>query len=339
MAGRNTQISRIYKILTILEGAPHGLTVSDLSNRLADRGFEVNVRTVYRDLDALRKAGFPLDEKGKSDDNGTRWTLDKTAKIGQYLILSIRELVALFLAKNVLIPLKDTPFYEDLMTTFNKIEEKLGHKAQKFIEELTEEFQFEPGPRWGLGLDPDIIETVRAACTERHKIKAVYNSANSNSQRERILGPHYLYFAKGSLYLLAKDFEDNKTKTFSMPRVKSVAMMEDEFTDPQIDPGKYYESSFGVYHGDQEEEVEIEFSNKIAMFIKERRWHASQRIISKEGGAITLFMNVAITPELVGWIMGFSRYARVIKPERLMQEVVSEADAILDVYHELKKTS
>ena len=33
--------------------------------------FEVTKRTVYRDLEALKAAGFPLDEKGKDTENGT----------------------------------------------------------------------------------------------------------------------------------------------------------------------------------------------------------------------------------------------------------------------------
>ena len=157
MKGRNAQVSRIYKILNILEGAPHGLSVSDLCDRLHDRGFEVGKRTVYRDLDALRSAGFPLNEKGKDDVNGTRWTLEKTTKVSHYLVLSARELIALYLAKGMLSPLKETPFFDDLNNTFSKIEEKLTGKGQSFLDEVSNDFHFEPGPKWGLGLNPDEI--------------------------------------------------------------------------------------------------------------------------------------------------------------------------------------
>nr|MBP7864181.1 HTH domain-containing protein [bacterium] len=114
MKGRNSQVVRIYKLITILEGAPHGLSISDLTTRLNDRGFEVDKRTIYRDLDALKAAGFPLEERGKTEDQGTRWTLERSIKVSKALVLNARELLALYLARSALIPLKETPFFTDL---------------------------------------------------------------------------------------------------------------------------------------------------------------------------------------------------------------------------------
>jgi predicted DNA-binding transcriptional regulator YafY len=84
MQGRNAQVARIYKILVLLEGAPQGLTALELRERLLDRGSDVSKRTVYRDLEALADAGFPLSE-GAENENGeaTRWVLHRSLK-GRY---------------------------------------------------------------------------------------------------------------------------------------------------------------------------------------------------------------------------------------------------------------
>ena len=52
---RGDQISRQWQILQILEARRMGVSVPDLANEL-----EANARTIYRDIEALEMAGFPL---------------------------------------------------------------------------------------------------------------------------------------------------------------------------------------------------------------------------------------------------------------------------------------
>jgi hypothetical protein len=47
-------------------------------------------------------------------------------------------------------------------------------------------------------------------------------------------------------------------------------------------------------------------------------------------GCLTLALQVADTPELVGWILSFGSGARVIKPETLHQQVKSIA---MEIYN------
>lgn len=336
MKGRNGQVARIYKIISLLEGAPHGLTVGELGDRLEERGYEVGKRTLYRDLEALRLAGFPLEEKGKSDDMGVRWTLERNARINHYLVLSSRELLALYLARSVLEPLRETPFYEDLAATFHKIEDKIGTQSQKHLNELSQDLHFEPGPRWGLGLNPDVIDTVRAAVTEKHVLSIVYASVNSGTHRQRRVGPQFLYFARGSLYLVAEDLEDQKVKVFGLPRISSAVMTADEYTGGEGDPDQFFNHSFGVYRGAQPIRVQVLFGPKVSSFVKERRWHASQTVVMKEGGWIEVSLDVSLTPELVQWILGFGSNARVMAPHELIKQVQDEALATARIYNEKK---
>jgi predicted DNA-binding transcriptional regulator YafY len=336
MKGRNSQVSRIYRILSLLEVTPLGLTVVDLVSKLRDRGFDVGKRTVYRDLDALRVAGFPIAERGKSDDQGTLWALERNTKVNHHLILDSKELLGLYLAKSVLAPLKETPFYQDLVTTFQKIEDMLGSKSQGFLKELASELHFEPNPQWGLGIAPEVVDTIRAACMEKQMLTMVYASVNSGTTSQRTVGPHFLYFAKGSLYFVAEDMKDNVVKVFSVPRIASASLLDEEYTGEATDPKSLFASAFGVFKGGDVKHVKIIFAPPVATFIAERQWHASQSVVKLDQGLVQLEMDVAISPEVVQWVLGFGSAACVLEPVELIERIQREAQLTLNRYQTRK---
>jgi|GEM_PF-3539200 len=51
MDNRNMQVARIFQVLTILQSSRNGKSVTEIEVALIDRGFEVQKRTVYRDID------------------------------------------------------------------------------------------------------------------------------------------------------------------------------------------------------------------------------------------------------------------------------------------------
>jgi hypothetical protein len=52
---RGDQLARQWRIIRAIETSPSGLTVSEIAKRE-----ETGIRTIYRDLEALQVAGFPL---------------------------------------------------------------------------------------------------------------------------------------------------------------------------------------------------------------------------------------------------------------------------------------
>ncbi len=335
MHGRNTQVARIYRILNLLEGSHNGLSAAELRERLNDRDVEVSKRTVYRDLEALSDAGFPLypvDDIG--DESATRWVLERSARISQYLVFSAQELFALYLARGMLVPLKDTPLHSDLEGVFQKIADKLGTVNREHFTELSSEIRFDASPNWGLGLNLEVLDAVRAACAEGQVLSVDYESVSSGTQGRRRLGPHYVYFAKGSGYLIAEDLATAQTKVFALPRMKNAVMEDEVYKGKPVDHEKFFGTSFGVFHGEQPLEVRIEFTKAVAHYVKERRWHSSQKTVPASNGGIQLTMQVALTPELVQWVLGFGPEAQVLGPEDLRVKLGDSISKMAGLYDE-----
>lgn len=88
MAGRNGQVARLFTILSMLDRAPHGLTIQEIADRVRDRSHPASNRTVYRDMQALEQSGFPLMESAGPDNEAARWHLNTKARITDYLCVN-----------------------------------------------------------------------------------------------------------------------------------------------------------------------------------------------------------------------------------------------------------
>ncbi|MFH0822346.1 MAG: helix-turn-helix domain-containing protein [Pseudomonadota bacterium] len=72
---RHAQVVRQWRLVRMLINSPAGLAVPDIV-----KSFNVTIRTLYRDMEALEAAGFPLKwtpRAGRHD--AERWSIDVEA--------------------------------------------------------------------------------------------------------------------------------------------------------------------------------------------------------------------------------------------------------------------
>jgi predicted DNA-binding transcriptional regulator YafY len=70
---RGDQLARQWRIIRAIEASPIGLTVNEIAERE-----ETGIRTIYRDLEALQAAGFPL--YNEKVERSNRWAFIDTFK-------------------------------------------------------------------------------------------------------------------------------------------------------------------------------------------------------------------------------------------------------------------
>lgn len=332
MSGRYSQVTRMYKVLMLIDGNPAGLTVGEIHERIRAE-FPVDKRSVYRDIEALESCGFPVvQEEDVDDPRIVRWKVNRTVRLSKSLVLSPRELVGLYLARHALEPLRDTPFFQDLHQAFLKIEAVLGEKSLEYLRSISSGMRFEPGPRWGLGIDAEVLEAVRSACDESQLLEVVYRSVNSGDTRKRVLGPQFLYFAQGSVYLVAEDIDAGRVKVFSVPRITEARMLDEVYHGVPVKPEEFFGNSLSVFQGAAAEEITLVFSHALADFVRERRWHHSQEVVALDQGGVRMKLSLAVTPELLNWIMSFGPNVRVERPGSLVKQVQEAAAAVVALY-------
>ena len=78
--------------------------------------------------------------------------------------------------------------------------------------------------------------------------------------------------------------------------------------------------------------VELEFAARVAPYVKERRWHASQKIKAQPDGALRLSLRVCDDWSLRSWILGFGPFVRVLSPSKLAEEILDELEEARTLY-------
>ena len=97
------------------------------------------------------------------------------------------------------------------------------------------------------------------------------------------------------------------------------------------DPHSLFADSFGITSGPPEDVV-ARFTPDVALYVRERQWHPTQRIEALPDGGVRLRMRVAVSPELREWLLGFGAQVRVEAPAVLVDHVRDAHRAAAELY-------
>lgn len=326
---RNDQVTRILRIINMLETNPQGLTVREIHSRLEQTGVNCTVRSIYRDLEAIERVHLPITKDGVREDS--RWKLDTVASVSRTIQFSYRELMALFIARNSMESMRGSPIFEPLDQLFSRLEMLLGPRAQEALQEFDQYLGFKARQTWQSGVPQEVLDTIHQACAEGHLLEIEYRAVSGDSKGEiklRRVGPEAIYFADAGAYLIAKDLESGQHKTYALARVRSAVLLSDTYDSHGFIAKEFLRDGIGLLGSGEAQLVEIEIEEPMASYVSERRWHESQVVTRTENG-IRLRMMVKVNDELVRWVLGLGVSSTVISPRSLNSLLIQAAQKIV----------
>jgi predicted DNA-binding transcriptional regulator YafY len=322
---RGEQLGRQWKILQTLIASRSGKSVTELAEEI-----QCHPRTLYRDLEALQIAGFPLytqKEEGKK-----LWSLMDTFKTQIPIPLNLTELLALHFSRNMLSVLKNTVFYDSLVSLFQKVKTTLPPDYINYLEQFEKSLMVGQKPYKQHGDYQEIINTANQAIAHNRYLEITYYTMSRNKETHRRIAPYKIWFLDGAFYIIGFCLLRNEVRLFAIDRIKAFLLTEDTFeVSENFNVEEFMKSSFGVFHGDPQK-VKVHFDTDTAGYIKEKIWHETQKIHDQEDGSIIFEVDVAGTQEIKFWIMQWGAGATVVEPDSLRKEIKSEAELMVNVY-------
>lgn len=129
---RGNQLARPWQLLQLIDH-PAGIAVDDAARKL-----DCTVRTIWRDLQVLQKAGFPLyDDKG-ADSRRSLWKLEEQFTLGLPVKLSLAETAALVMSRDFLRPTGAGALGAAVTSAFDKIGRVLSRDALRLLDQMRE---------------------------------------------------------------------------------------------------------------------------------------------------------------------------------------------------------
>ena len=325
---RNAEVIRQWSILRDLE-ASRRLTIDDLAERTG-----VTTRTIRRDLEALQASGFPLFDE--MIDGKRYWRLE--AKAFRRLDdtgFTLAELSALYFSRTLVECLAATPFQQDVAAAFDKLSAALTPGMRQFLDRLPLVFQAKgasprPAKPGAAKAEREHIARLLDATLNHRRATMTYFSMSSGREKAYVIEPYRLIYSPGGLYLLAFVPEYQELRTFAVERIRGISLHEERFTPTEI-PDAAFAHSLGINEGPPEH-IEIAFEPRIAPYVRERQWHASQNATERTDGGVVLSLDVCNDWALRSWILSFGPLARVLTPPALADQIKAEIDRAAERY-------
>jgi predicted DNA-binding transcriptional regulator YafY len=322
---RGDQLARQWRIIQTLISSRIGKSAAELAE-----GLECHPRTVYRDLEALQVAGFPIYTERL--DGKSLWSLLDTVKHQIPIPFTLTELMAIYFSGDMLKVFKDTVFYDSLESLFQKIKATLPPESIKYLKEVEQTLHFGLKPYKEYGKFKEVLNQVNEAAVQKRSIEIVYFTMSRNKETWRKVDPYRIWFFNGTFYLIGYCHNRGEVRVFCIDRIKMLHQTKGQFEIPEdFNLEDFMRPSLGVFQG-RPTKVKIRFAAEVSGYIGEKIWHESQKIHNQSDGSIVFEAKVAGTDEIKFWVMSWGSKAEVLEPESLREEIRSETIAMLERY-------
>jgi predicted DNA-binding transcriptional regulator YafY len=198
---------RLFALAEYLRGRRTGVTAEQLAGR-----FEVTVRTIYRDLDALRDASMPI---GAERGRGGGYALDRSYSLPP-VNFTAREAALLVALGRFAIRMRLLPFTHTLESALDKVRAALSASAQRELLDRLKELTFHGVP--ALPGKPGVREALERAWFEQQPLAITYVDANLIETR-RTIRVTAVAMDRHETWVEAIDLEGGSPRRFRLDRI------------------------------------------------------------------------------------------------------------------------
>lgn len=283
------------------------------AKELADT-FEVSVRTIYRDIDAISEAGIPVvSYPGNTGGFGImeNFKLDRQ-------IFGVKDMLAVLTAlKGIQEALTDS--------SLDGAIDKIG-SMMPTLEETEEQFVIDFVP-WGYqDKQRKLLKRVSQAVNNR-KLLAFHYKNSKGEHVERTIEPMTLIFKGYAWYIfgfcrLRKDF-----RIFRLSRMSDVTIGEKGFIRRK---GRWQEYFSGVQPVQELIDINLRFSPKLQYRVED--YFGEESIAERDDGSSDVSISLPCDDWIYSFLLSFGEGVEVISPDWLRTNLIEKCKKICSVY-------
>lgn len=205
---------RLFALAEYLRGRRTGVTAEALAER-----FGVTVRTIYRDLDALRAASLPL---GAERGPGGGYALDRSYSLPP-VNFTAREAALLVALGRFAIDMRLLPFSDTLQSALDKVRSALSTSAQRELLARLDELVFQGVP--GLPSKKEVRAAVERAWFEQQPLRMTYVDGNF-IETTRDVKIQAVFMDRHETRIEALDVDHGERRHFRLDRIVKAEVLQ-----------------------------------------------------------------------------------------------------------------
>ena len=283
-----------------------------LAESLADI-FEVTLRTIYRDMQALVEAGVPI----VSAPGQGYWLME-----GYFLpplSFSTDEATLLLLGSEVMAQSFDDEYKKVAQSAAKKIDAVLDDRLRNEVNYLKENIRF-------FTIDSRLaaeqfakLQLIRSSVMDRYSVSFQYFRPFAKDT-SRKLDPYGLYQINGS-WMVAGHCHLRETKRmFRLDRMEDLKVLRESFERKDYEFERVEEA--------RALNISLEFAPEVTRQVREKASFFITSLFEDEAG-VRVELQVRALEDVLAWILSWGSKVKVLSPESLKDKVRDEAKQML----------
>jgi len=288
------------------------------ARELADR-FEVSLRTVYRDIEALNLAGIPVISK---QGTGGGYELPENYKFNKQF-MSISDLRSILSALKGVNALLDD---DDMALIFEKVQSLLPEGEREEHASESEMIVFDT-QGWGSQDKTGVkIQQLYEAIKNRHIVRIDYrDSYGSASQRE--IEPLTLIMKGFAWYLYGFCRQRQDTRLFKLNRLKEIKVLGIVFKRKN----RVYQKTETRWESKEKQiKAVLKFSNQVKHLVED--YLDDALVLAQDDRYLTIEIQIPDGEWLMGMILSYGPMVEVLAPQSLVRKVRKTVSAMAEIY-------
>lgn len=327
MAGLSRQKQKLLIMKKLFEektDEEHPITGARLIEILNTNGIKAERKTIYDDIKILSDSGMDI-ETTKIGHSNAYYLGDRTFQDEELFILADAVASSKFLTQK-----KSKELIKKIQSLTSEHKSKQLRRSI-YVDGRTKTFNEQIYI---------VINKIQDGIFNNFDIKFRYYEYNIDKQRQLKHGgevytvsPYVMLWENENYYLVCYCSKHKKICRYRIDKMTQVSVTETprkELTEEEKLEVSNLQSIYKMYSGEPED-VQIEFNNSLINAVIDR---FGEKVICHKNSDTTFYINqqVQVAPTFWGWLFQFGGKARVIGPERVVQQAKSVLDELKACY-------
>ncbi|WP_348980872.1 WYL domain-containing protein [Dehalobacter sp. MCB1] len=301
----------------------NALTVNDLIARLAKANIDVERKTIYSDILALRD--FGLDIKMERSKTYNYFMASRTFELPELKLLvdAVQSSKFITIKKSNELIKK----LQSLASRYEAVQLQRQVYVSNRVKTMNESIYYN-------------VDVIHQAIISGKKIGFKYFEYTVDKQKKyRKDGQFYevspvsLTWDDENYYLITYSLKYQDLTHYRVDKMTDIFLSNeprDIYNKDEFDVALYAQKVFGMFNG-EEQQVKIQFDNSLVGVVVDR-FGKNVNIIKSDEAHFTVSLKITISPVFVGWLFQFGAMVKVLSPDSLIEELRQQAYSIFKLY-------